>query len=108
LLLAALRDRPAGSVRRAEPLFCAVHLLSRHPQPTSQREAAQALINEFSQRYESGDAQHESLTVHALRVRLLLAYYGDALRTGILEKLWQNTLAASEAEQRQEQEQMEA
>src|SRR5579859_5301465 len=108
LLLTALRDRPAGAVRRVEPLYGAVHLLSRHPQPAAQREAAQSLINEFAQRYETGDAQHESLPIHALRMRLLLAYYGDALRTGILEKLWQNTLAASEAEQRQEQEHMEA
>jgi hypothetical protein len=108
LLLEALRQRPPAAMRRAEPLYCARHLLSRHPQPPEIREEVQALINEFVQRYESGDAQHELLPIHALRVRLLLAYHGDALRTAVLEKLWQDTLAASEAEQRQEQEVMEA
>jgi hypothetical protein len=108
LLLSALRERPAGSMRRAELLYCAVHLLSRYPQPAETREAAQAYITEFFRRYETGDAQHESLPIHALRVRLLLAYHGEALRTAIVEKLWQDTLAASEAEQRQEQELMEA
>ena len=107
-LLTALRERPAGSHRRAEPLYTALHLLSRHPQPAGAREEAQALSDEFVQRYETGDALHESLPIHALRLRLLLAYHGDALRTGILERLWSDTLAASEAEQRQEQAQMEA
>jgi hypothetical protein len=107
-LLTSLRERPAGSMRRAEPLYCAVHLLNRHPQPSETREEAQAFISEFFHRYETGDAQHETLPIHALRVRLLLAYHGESLRTAILEKLWQDTLVASEAEQRHEQEQMEA
>ncbi len=107
-LLESLRDRPPNAMRRAEPLYCAQHLLSRHPQPPEIREDVSAFIAEFVQRYESGDAQHEPLPIHALRVRLLLAYHGEALRTAVLEKLWQDTLAASEAEQRHEQEQMES
>src|SRR5579859_457923 len=108
LLLDVLRQRSPAAMRRAEPLYCARHLLSRHPQPPEIREVVQGCINEFVQRYESGDAQHEPLPIHALRVRLLLAYHGEALRTAMLEKLWADTLAASEAEQRQEQEFMEA
>ncbi len=108
LLLDALRERAPNTMRRAEPLYCARHLLSRHPQPPEIREAAEAFIDEFTQRYESGDAQHEPLAIQALRVRLLLAYHGEALRAALLEKLWQDTLAASEAEQRQEQEQLQA
>jgi hypothetical protein len=108
LLLGALRERPPSAMRRVEPLYCAQHLLSRHPQPPEIREEVQAFINDFVQRYEGGDAQHELLPIHALRVRLLLAYHGEALRAGVLEKLWQESLASAEAEQRQEQEQMEA
>ena len=108
LLLAAFSARGPGSMRRTEPLYCALHLLSRHPQPADTREVVQLFIKEFAQRYESGDAQHEPLPIHALRLRLLLAYHGEALRTGVLEKLWQDSLAAANAAQRQEQEQMEA
>jgi hypothetical protein len=72
------------------------------------REAVQALLAEIRLRYESDDCQRETISYHALVLRLLIAHHGEALRTGLLEKLWQDSLASVEAEQRQEQALLEA
>ena len=108
VLLACLRDRQPASMRRTEPLYGAIHLLARHPHQSDIRAISQTILNDIAERYASGDAQHEPLSFHALRLRLLLAYHGEALRTGLLEKLWQDGLEAVEAAQRQQQEEMEA
>ena len=107
LLLAELRGRAPGAMRRTDLLYCALHLLARQPQQPETREVVQGFVAEITQRYESGDAQHEPLPVHALRLRLLLAFHGEALRSGLLEKLWQDNLTSALAEQRQAQQQME-
>ncbi|MEP7358557.1 MAG: hypothetical protein ABI847_15015, partial [Anaerolineales bacterium] len=108
VLLNSLRDRSPGTLRRSEPLYCAIHLLERRPHQPEVRSVIQALLAETAERYASGDAQHEALTFHALRLRLLLAYHGESLRTGLLETLWHDNLANAEAAQRQQQEAMEA
>jgi hypothetical protein len=108
LLLSLLRDRPPGALRRTEPLYCAFHLLTRHPHHPETRTVVQSFLADTAERYASGDAQHEPLSFHALRLRLLTAYHGETLRTGLLEKLWQDGLATAEAAQRQQQEAMEA
>jgi len=108
IFLAALRGAPGSSLRRSDRLYTGIHLQQRYPQQAEVREAVQNLLTEIRLRYEDDDCQREPISYHALVLRLLIAHHGEALRTGLLEKLWQDSLASAEAEQRQEQALLEA
>ncbi len=108
VFVAAVRATPAAAVHRSDRLYTGIHLQQRYPQHAEVREAVAALLAEIRLRYESDDCQRESVAYHALALRLLIAHHGEALRTGLLEKLWQDSLASAEAEQRQEQALLEA
>lgn len=109
LFVAAIRNSPpAAALRRTDRLYTAIHLQQRYPQQSEVRAAVQALLAEIRLRYESDDCQREPISYHALVLRLVIAHHGEALRTGLLEKLWHDSLASVEAEQRQEQALLEA
>lgn len=108
VFLAALRDPLLAGPRRSDRLYCAIHLQQRYPQHADTRELVQGLLADLRQRYENDDSQREPISFHTLVLRLLIAYHGEALRAGVLEKLWQDGLASAEAEQRQEQALLEA
>src|SRR5258706_12137651 len=49
LLLGLLRDRPPGAMRRTEPLYCAIHLLARHPHQPETRLVVQNYLTETAE-----------------------------------------------------------
>jgi hypothetical protein len=108
LFITALRTPANNSHHRSDRLYTGIHLQQRYPQHAEVRAAVQGLITELRQRYEGDDCQREPISYHALVLRLLIAHHGEALRTALLEKLWHDSLASAEAEQRQEQALLEA
>jgi hypothetical protein len=105
---AALLQRQPGTLRDSDLLYCGLHLQTRFPQHSEARASVQALLAELRARYESEEIQREPITFHALVLRLCAAHHGEALRTALLEKLWKDNLAARQAHERREQEQLES
>jgi hypothetical protein len=108
LCLAALRDQRPAALNRSDRLYCAIHLQQRYPHQAETRDVVQTLLSDLRQRYANDDCQREPVSYHALVLRLVVAHHGEALRAAVLEKLWQDSLASAEAEQRQAQAQLEA
>ncbi len=103
-----LGSRGAAGLRSTDRLYCALHLQRRFPVQADTREVVGALLRDMRRRFENDECQREPLAYHALALRLLVAHAGEGLRTGVLEQLWSDSLATAEAEQRQQQQALEA
>lgn len=104
---ALVRDRHAADLRRTDLLYTALHLQGRFPQLAETRLLGESLLRDLRQSYENEECQSETMTFHALVLRLLASFHGDSLRTGIMERLWRDSVNTAEAHERQEQAEME-
>ena len=102
-----VRERHAADLRRTDLLYTALHLQGRFPQLAETRSLGEALLRDLRQGYENEECQGETMTFHALVLRLLATFHGESLRTAILERLWRDSVNTAEAHERQEQAEME-
>lgn len=107
VLTAVVRDRHAADLRRTDLLYTALHLQMRFSLLAETRTVVETLLRDLRQSYENEECQGEPVTFHTLVLRLLAAHHGESLRTTILERLWRDSVASSEAHERQEQAELE-
>lgn len=102
-----VRDRHAADLRRTDLLYTALHLQTRFAHLGETRAITEALLRDLRQSYENEECQGETITFHAVVLRLLTVCYGEGLRIAILERLWKDSVATAEAHEREEQEELE-
>ena len=95
-LMAASASNQHNRLRTA--LYYGLQLATHFPDPAA-RAAVSDLLADARARYESSSHSGQPDYFHAIVLRLLAAYHGDALRAAILETLWLRHRQAAAREQ---------
>lgn len=85
----AVQARSQEQMQNADLLYCGLQLARYGAKNQAVRNTLVTLLRDVQSRYESGEYNHDDDHFHALVLRLLINFYGDELRDGLLDTLLQ-------------------